>query len=75
MKIEYNLKSIVPWGRTLDEYRAMFLLNKKDLKQKILGCGDGSASFNVELRALGGDVVSIEIFLMNFDHSNIDKAP
>jgi len=60
MKIEYNLKSIVPWGRTLDEYRAMFLLNKKDLKQKILGCGDGPASFNVEVRALGGDVVSID---------------
>ena len=60
MKIEYTLQSIVPWGRTLGEYRAMFLLSKEELKQKILGCADGSASFNVEVRALGGDVISID---------------
>jgi hypothetical protein len=45
MKTEFNLQSIVPWGRTLQEYRDMFLLDKQDLQQKILGCGDGSASF------------------------------
>ena len=60
MKIEYTLQSIVPWGRTLDEYRAMFLLSKHDLQQKILGCGDGPASFNFEARALGTDVISID---------------
>ncbi len=60
MKIEYTLQSIVPWGRTLDEYRAMFLLSKEELRQKILGCADGPASFNVEVRDLGGDVISID---------------
>ena len=60
MKIEYTLQSIVPWGRTLGEYRAMFLLTKQDLQQKILGCGDGPASFNMEARRLGGDVISID---------------
>jgi hypothetical protein len=60
MTIEYTLQSIVPWGRTLAEYQAMFLLSHEDLQQKILGCGDGPASFNVETRTLGGDVVSID---------------
>jgi len=55
-----ELKNIVPWGRTLREYREMFLLREKDLQQNILGCGDGPASFNVEVRALGGNVVSID---------------
>ena len=45
MKTEFNLQSIVPWGRTFQEYRDMFLLDKHDLQQKILGCGDGPASF------------------------------
>ena len=60
MKIEYTLQSIVPWGRTLAEYRAMFLLSSDDLDQKILGCGDGPASFNMEARALGTEVISID---------------
>ena len=55
-----QLKNIVPWGRTLREYREMFLLNQEDLEQKILGCGDGPASFNLEARALGAEVTSID---------------
>jgi len=38
----------------------MFSLNNADLKKKILGCGDGPASFNAELTALGGNVISID---------------
>ena len=60
MKIEYALQSIVPWGRTLQEYKSMFLLTNQDLQQKILGCGDGPASFNVEARALGAKIISID---------------
>ena len=60
MTIEYKLQSIVPWGRTLGEYQAMFLLGKEELQQKILGCGDGPASFNVEARAMGATVTSID---------------
>ena len=48
-----------PWGRNLDEYRRMFALDG-DLDQRILGCGDGPASFNQELTARGGTVTSID---------------
>lgn len=55
-----ELKNIVPWGRSLAEYVAMFNLTETDLQRKILGCGDGPASFNTELTKLGGDVISID---------------
>lgn len=52
------LKEIVPWGRAFDEYRSMFALTEDDLARQILGCADGPASFNAELTARGGSVVS-----------------
>jgi len=55
-----KFENVVPWGRTLQEYREMFLLTNKDLESKILGCGDGPSSFNAELTKLGGDVTSID---------------
>ncbi|MBD1919121.1 MULTISPECIES: SAM-dependent methyltransferase [Cyanophyceae] len=55
-----KLNEIVPWGRTLDEYRAMFSLSEADLSLKMLGCGDGPASFNAEMTQLGKSVVSID---------------
>ena len=48
-----ELNEVVPWGRSLDEYRAMFTLSDADLEGRLLGCGDGPASFNAELTALG----------------------
>lgn len=55
-----ELQNIVPWGRTLAEYRAMFMLSDTELQGAILGCGDGPASFNSEVKALGGHVISID---------------
>ena len=55
-----KLENIVPWGRSLAEYKAMFLLNKDDLKVKILGCGDGPSSFNTEVDMEAGSVVSVD---------------
>jgi len=55
-----ELKHIVPWGRTLDEYQKMFMLSSTDLQKNILGCGDGPASFNAELTNMGGKVLSID---------------
>lgn len=55
-----KLENIVPWGRNLSEYQSMFLLSDTELKSKILGCGDGPASFNAEVKALGGEVVSVD---------------
>src|SRR5689334_14360786 len=55
-----NLASIVPWGRSFDEYRAMFALTDGDLRSRILGCGDGPASFNAEATVAGARVVSVD---------------
>lgn len=54
------LSDVLPWGRSLDEYKRLFDLSEEDLAARILGCGDGPASFNSELTALGGSVVSID---------------
>ena len=61
-----DLSSVVPWGRSLSEYKEMFLLSRDDLGKRILGCGDGPASFNAELTQSGGNVVSVDpIFQFN----------
>src|SRR5712692_2846829 len=38
----------------------MFALSENDLHGTILGCGDGPASFNAELTARGGRVISFD---------------
>ena len=55
-----TLDQVVPWGRSLDEYQHMFDLSPQALQGKILGCGDGPASFNAELTAQGGQVISVD---------------
>jgi hypothetical protein len=55
-----KLQEIVPWGRSFDEYRAMFALDDADLAGTILGCGDGPASFNAGAGAHGARVVSVD---------------
>lgn len=63
-----ELKSVVPWGRAFAEYQAMFALKESDLERRILGCGDGSASFNAELHLRGGQVVSVDpIYVFSAD--------
>lgn len=54
------LEEIVPWGRSRHEYELMFNLDQDDLQKKILGCGDGPASFNAEMTKAGFAVVSID---------------
>jgi hypothetical protein len=58
MGITYD--DIVPWGRSFDEYIKMFQLSESDLSKKILGCGDGPASFNFGMHKSGKKVVSID---------------
>lgn len=55
-----KLNEVVLWGRTFEEYKLMFNLSDADLNAKILGCGDGPASFNAEMTQLGYSVVSID---------------
>jgi len=56
----FTLDRVVPWGRSFDEYRRMFALTDHDLQLKILGCGDGPASFNAEATGRGSRVVSCD---------------
>jgi hypothetical protein len=54
------LKNVVPWGRSLQEYTAMFDLKASDLQLKILDCAAGPSSFNAELHELGSRIVSCD---------------
>jgi len=56
----FTLDQVVPWGRSFDEYRRMFALTDDDLQLRIVGCGDGPASFNAEATRLGSSVVSCD---------------
>ncbi len=56
----FQLDNVIPWGRSLDEYEAMFALGDEELNANILGCADGPASFNAEMTARGGSVISVD---------------
>ena len=56
----FTLDNVVPWGRSMDEYVAMFGLTEPDLQGKILGCADGPASFNAEMHSQGRTVISVD---------------
>lgn len=55
-----KLDSVVPWGRSFEEYCSIFSLSEGDLQKSILGCGDGPASFNAQLTQRGGNIVSVD---------------
>ncbi|HJQ25227.1 MAG TPA: SAM-dependent methyltransferase [Blastocatellia bacterium] len=56
----FDLDRVVPWGRCLDEYARMFALADAEMAGRILGCGDGPASFNCEATERGHRVVSCD---------------
>jgi hypothetical protein len=56
----FQLTDVIPWGRTFDEYAAMFALDDMDRSRSILGCGDGPASFNAEALQRNVKVVSAD---------------
>ena len=55
-----TLDQVIPWGRSLQEYKQMFDVSDEELNLRILGVGDGPASFNSEMNALGYTVLSID---------------
>jgi len=63
-EMAFNYEEVVPWGRSFDEYRRMFALTDDELQLKIIGCGDGPASFNAEACRRGGRVVSCDPLYM-----------
>lgn len=56
----FTLDRIVPWGRSLADYMGMFDLHPGELQRRVLGCADGPASFNAEVTARGGTVLSAD---------------
>lgn len=56
----FTLNQVVPWGRSYNEYVAMFAMSNETLKKKILDCSDGPASFNCVLTKRGGNVISAD---------------
>ena len=65
-----KLEKVVPFGRSLDEYIQMFDLSSEDLQKRILGAGDGPASFNAEGTAKGYKITSIDP-IYQFDGAEI----
>jgi hypothetical protein len=68
----FELDRIVPWGRCYDEYVQMFALADAELGGRILGCGDGPASFNSEATQRGIAVVSCDPIYV-FSASEIEQ--
>lgn len=65
-------ESVVPWGRNFEEYLKMFSLTESDLNKRILGCGDGPASFNCTMKQKGKKVVSIDP-IYRFSKEDIER--
>lgn len=56
----FTIDRVVPWGRAQAEYVRMFALSDSDLSRRILGCGDGPASFNAQATSDGAKVLSLD---------------
>ena len=56
----FKLENVVPWGRSLANYRQMFDLSEEDLKLAIIDCAGGPASFNAEMMNQGKKVISCD---------------
>lgn len=63
-----QLDEVVPFGRSLDEYRLMFALSEADLQKAIIGVADGPASFNAEMQTKGRRVVSVDPLYVHKGH-------
>ena len=73
----FELKNVVPWGRSFEEYTSMFSLSQDELNLKILGCSDGPASFNATMNRLGKNCISIDPlyqFTKNEIKNRIDES-
>ncbi|MGL5082923.1 MAG: SAM-dependent methyltransferase [Microcoleaceae cyanobacterium] len=55
-----QLKTVIPWGRSKDEYTRMFGLSPEDLTRSMLDCAGGPASFNAEMTEEGYSIISCD---------------
>lgn len=58
--MDLHYTDVVPWGRSFKEYCDMFNLSTAELALKIVGVGDGPASFNVQMYQRGTPIISID---------------
>ena len=56
----FKLASIIPWGRSIQEYIGMFSLTPQELNLAILDCAGGPASFNAQMTRQGHNVISCD---------------
>jgi len=56
----FKLETVIPWGRSLDEYVRMFDLQPDELRLTLLDCAGGPASFNAEMTRQGYNVISCD---------------
>lgn len=56
----FKLDSIIPWGRSIQEYIKMFALTPQELDLAILDCAGGPASFNAQMTSQGYNVISCD---------------
>lgn len=68
----FKLDSVVPWGRTLEEYKLMFRLDDEDMLKTFAGFGDGPACFNYEMTERNGSVISFDP-IYQFSKEDIEK--
>ncbi len=68
----FELKNVVPWGRTLYEYKKMFKLTENDLNKKIISFGDGPASFNYEMKESSTPITSMDP-IYQFSKNDLEK--
>jgi len=60
-----ELLKVVPWGRELSGYKAMFSLSDNDLRKHIRGCGDGQPVLMPNYRKMANLVYS-QVKKLNF---------
>lgn len=58
--MSFSLDTVVPWGRSYDEYLRMFDLSEADLDGRVLDCAGGPASFAAEAANRGGRVIAVD---------------
>jgi len=58
--MKFKLESVIPWGRSMQEYVRMFDLKPDELHLKIIDCASGPASFNTEMNRQGYQVISCD---------------
>ena len=68
----FQLKNVVPWGRSFQDYIEMFNLTPEDLELSILDCAGGPASFNAIMKQREKTVISCDP-IYQFTPQQIEK--